>query len=552
MSDENPFPPKPPASPPEEIQPDDKGKTPDNREELFHTRVMVRPDTLTGKADEAAPIPDSPPGEEEAKPSSIDFGQTRMAPSIAGEKSAAAQGPAQQPAPPDVTRIPEQAQPVSPPATEINVSPDPTATMISNFHHTEILGSAPDDNKTHVSAEPQTAVTTTTSEGFTITTIFPDLQASQPTQPPFSEPTLRYNIKKKLGEGGAGEVQLVQDRDIHRLVAVKRLKREHHKPDMVLRFVDEIRTVGELEHPNIVPIHDVGKDENGQYYFIMKYVEGESLFEVIEKLKQGNPEYHSKYTFQYRTSIFVEILKAMEFAHHKKIIHRDLKPANIMIGSHGEVMVMDWGIAKRLDKPESKTTSDSLLDKSLADVDKSDESSPLKERLIQTEAGVTIGTPAYMAPEQVQQEHGKITERTDIYNLCAMFYEFLTLRPYLRPKTSLRGYLDAIIKEKPKLAMLVRNKHQPSVPADLSHLLTKGLAKDPNLRYQSIREMLDLLQKIDEGYAPIQCPFTLTKRTTNSLVHLVNNHPMVGLMIFMLLVALSIIGVISVVSVFSQ
>jgi hypothetical protein len=89
------------------------------------------------------------------------------------------------------------------------------------------------------------------------------------------------------------------------------------------------------------------------------------------------------------------------------------------------------------------------------------------------------------------------------------------------------------------------------VPADLTHLLTKGLAKDPKSRFQSIREILDLLQKINEGYAPIQCPFTLTKRTTNVLVHLVNNHPMTGLMFFMLFIALSVIGVIAIVNVFT-
>ena len=118
MSDDNPFPPKPPTPPPGEIQEDKKGETPDNKEELFHTRVMVRPETITGKPEE-----------------------------ILG---------------PDVTRIPGQAAPGSPPATEITIPPDPTATRVSNFQHTEILSSIPDENKTRVSAEPQTAVTTAT------------------------------------------------------------------------------------------------------------------------------------------------------------------------------------------------------------------------------------------------------------------------------------------------------------------------------------------------------------------------------------------------------
>jgi serine/threonine-protein kinase len=366
-------------------------------------------------------------------------------------------------------------------------------------------------------------------------TILPRFQSPAGDAPLISEAERRYHIKKKIGEGGAGEVQLVVDKDINRYVALKRLKRDLHNPKMLMRFVDEIRTVGLLEHPNIVPIHDVGKDENGQYYFIMKYVDGETLQSVIEKLKSGNRHYHRLYTFQYRTQIFVEILKAVEFAHHKGIIHRDLKPANIMIGSHGEVMVMDWGIAKRAKTGVTPPTLESTSDPAIEGHFERDKQTLLDQRITATQHNVTVGTPAYMAPEQILKQHDKIDQRADIYSLCALFYEFLTLKSYLKPKSSLKEILQAAVREKPKFAMTVSNKYQVAVPADLSHFLAKGLAKDPKKRYQTVREMLDLLQKIAEGYTPVQCPFTFTKRLTNALVHLVNNHPMVGLVFFMML-----------------
>ncbi len=354
----------------------------------------------------------------------------------------------------------------------------------------------------------------------------------------------RYEILKKIGEGGAGDVELALDKDIYRLVAIKRLKKNLHNSMMLMRFVNEIRIVGHLEHPNIVPIHDVGIDKNEQYYFVMKYAPGETLQSIIAKLKNGNKEYHKKYSIGYRVSIFMEILKAIEFAHHNGIIHRDIKPANIMIGSHGEVMVMDWGISKRLKGNQSKGIFNKLLDEFEKEIKEADNQLPSEERMIKTENDFVIGTLAYMAPEQAQALNDKHDARTDVYGLTALFYEFLSLKSYLRPKSSLSGILNAISNEKPKFAMMVHNKFQASVPADLSHFLSKGLRKKPIDRFQSIKDMQILLNKINEGFAPIQCPFTFSKRATNSFIHLVNNRPMIGVMVFILFIMLSIGGIV--------
>lgn len=140
----------------------------------------------------------------------------------------------------------------------------------------------------------------------------------------------RYETIKELGRGGMGEVSLVRDNDIGRTVALKRLNRPpSNDPSALLRFISEVRTVGQLEHPNIVPIHDVGLDENGNYYFVMKYVDGETLEHIIHKLADGDPYYHSRYPVEVRLEIFMGLLRALQYAHDQGIVHRDPAPPSI-------------------------------------------------------------------------------------------------------------------------------------------------------------------------------------------------------------------------------
>ena len=380
----------------------------------------------------------------------------------------------------------------------------------------------------------------TNTGGLSSKTLLPTLQQSPEGVKLIAGKSNRYESKRLLGKGGGGEVELVLDKDIFRLVAIKRLRKELHSASLLMRFIDEIRIVGHLEHPNIVPIHDVGKDENGQYYFIMKYVYGETLQQIIEKLRSGNREYHKKYIFQQRINIFREILKAVEFAHYNGIIHRDLKPANIMIGPHGEVMVMDWGIAKRIRGKNPTGGAGSGVDELEREIKNMAVKTSPGEGFVQTENDSIIGTPAYMAPEQVtKQPHD---DRTDIYSLSALFYEFLTLKPYLTTKDSMKEVLKAVLREKPKFAMTVRNKFQPAVPADLSHILSKGLEKNPEKRYQSVRDVQIVIDNIMSGHTPVQCPFTLTKRSYQGLINIVTKYPMSGVMFFLMLVFFSVLG----------
>ncbi|HEY7958419.1 MAG TPA: serine/threonine-protein kinase, partial [Polyangia bacterium] len=143
----------------------------------------------------------------------------------------------------------------------------------------------------------------------------------------------RYQEVRPLGAGGQAQVTLTRDHDIDRVVALKRLLPHNLDEASVLRFTEEIRTVGRLEHPNIVPIHDVGVDEQGQYFFVMKYLEGETLETIIEKLRAGEEAALARYSLESRLQICNEILRAVEHAHQLGVLHRDLKPANIMVGA---------------------------------------------------------------------------------------------------------------------------------------------------------------------------------------------------------------------------
>jgi serine/threonine-protein kinase len=329
----------------------------------------------------------------------------------------------------------------------------------------------------------------------------------------------RYETVRLLGEGGFGEVLRARDNDIGREVAVKRLHPEMRSPGVVARFAEEVRTIGSLEHPNIVPIHDVGVEENGDYYFVMKYVAGETLESVIDKLAAGDAAAHARFGVERRVQIFLALLEAVAFAHSKGVLHRDIKPANVMIGAYGEVVLMDWGIAKRLRDHAlaPAETSAPVPGSKASDGERS------RGALYQTQRGELVGTPAYMSPEQSRGE--ATDERSDIYALCVLFYELLTLKHPLAEKTTLSEMLDGITHESPPLAGMLNHPHQPSVSMDLSWFLRKGLAKEPTERYASVTEMITRLERRAEGYIPVQCPITFMKHTSNRLGRFIDRRP---------------------------
>jgi serine/threonine-protein kinase len=317
----------------------------------------------------------------------------------------------------------------------------------------------------------------------------------------------RFRVQRPLGEGGVGQVIAAVDEDIGREVAIKSLRRDMQEPANVARFVDEIRTVGALEHPNIVPIHDVGEDEDGALYFVMRCVQGETLESIIERLAAGEPVAHAHWTFERRTHVFRQLLDAVAFAHDRGFVHRDIKPSNVMVGPHGEVFLMDWGIAKSVGATDIPATHPAVSDRAAA-----------------THVGSVVGTPMYMAPEQVRGE--PVDARSDIYSLCALFHELLCLRHYLAHCKTVEGVLDGVANAHAPLPSFVASPHQTPAPADLSWFVRKGMAKHASGRFQSVQEMIERLEARDEGRIPIQCHVTFTKRVTREMLRALDRHPM--------------------------
>ncbi|WP_375766066.1 serine/threonine protein kinase [Archangium gephyra] len=326
----------------------------------------------------------------------------------------------------------------------------------------------------------------------------------------------RFEEMRPLGQGGMGEVVLLKDHDIERMVALKRLT-DTNDLDRVLRFVEEIRTIGQLDHPNIVPVHDVGIDQNGRYFFVMKHLQGDTLETIIHKLRQGDRATHARFTFPMRVQLFQGVLNALAYAHRKGFIHRDLKPANIMVGPYGEVTVMDWGLARRVRTPEgSAQTAQSTggAPSSLRDA-----------ASLQTQLGAVVGTPFYMSPEQARGQHDAVDERSDTYSLAVVFHELLFLRHYLDGRESLAEVLEGVQKEAPPVFADGSNPHQPPVPSELRWFLHKGFAKEPEQRYQSVDEMMMVLQGVMEGRIHVQCQRTLMKRGLHEALRSVDKHP---------------------------
>jgi serine/threonine protein kinase len=331
----------------------------------------------------------------------------------------------------------------------------------------------------------------------------------------------RFEPTQRLGEGGVGEVVAAVDRDINREVAIKRLRADAQSPAAVARFVDEIRTVGALEHPNVVPIHDVGVDEKGELYFVMRRVRGDTLESIIERLAAGDPLTHAHWTFERRVHVFRQLLDAVAFAHDHGFVHRDIKPANVMIGAFGEVFLMDWGIAKPMKGAERSIP---ILGAA---------ATPL--RVTATHVGAIVGTPVYMSPEQARGE--SVDARSDVYSLSVLLHELLCLRHYLADATTLEGVLEGVKSAHAPMAGTVSSPHQPSPPFDLSWFVKKGLEKDPASRYQSVREMIDRLDAREDGRIPIQCPITFTKRSTHEFNRFLDRHPFA----FMAILALGVV-----------
>ncbi|WP_437743463.1 bifunctional serine/threonine-protein kinase/formylglycine-generating enzyme family protein [Sorangium sp. So ce1504] len=297
----------------------------------------------------------------------------------------------------------------------------------------------------------------------------------------------RYEDLGLIGRGGMGEVRRVRDRVMGRVLAMKLLRIEgQDDADGRARFLDEARLTACLQHPGIVPVHDCGMLPNGQLWFTMKEVRGRTLSALIRALHASGEAGPSPEALRRVLDVFVRVCEAVAYAHGQGVLHRDLKPDNVMIGEFGEVLVMDWGIARA-------TARGALAD-------------ALPDSGHHTHVGLVLGTPVYMPPEQARGEAEQLGPPSDVYALGAVLYELLCGEPPFRG-TALAVLAQVVQRSPERLA--VRCPDQ--IPRDLIAICERAMAREPPSRYASaevlaaeIRGFLDGARRRERARALVE------------------------------------------------
>ncbi|HEX5051598.1 MAG TPA: serine/threonine-protein kinase [Planctomycetota bacterium] len=301
----------------------------------------------------------------------------------------------------------------------------------------------------------------------------------------------RYRIEGEVGRGGMGAVLRVHDVQLGRPLAMKVIlgqaaaERTGETPEVparsLQRFLNEARITSQLQHPSIVPVHDMGRDAEGRAYFTMKLVQGRTLADVFDLVAAKDPQWPPTRVL----TLIQRVCEALAYAHEQGVVHRDLKPANIMVGDFGEVYVMDWGLARRTGERSTE-----------APVDDAANDEALSAQLTFTREGAIVGTPAYMPPEQASGRLAEIGPHSDVYSVGAMLYELLAGHaPFFGPG-----------QEWTAKALLARIQHGPAAkvehgdaPPELVAICERAMAWDRRQRYAGVGELAADLGAFLEG-----------------------------------------------------
>ncbi|MBI2423836.1 MAG: protein kinase [Candidatus Hydrogenedentes bacterium] len=347
-------------------------------------------------------------------------------------------------------------------------------------------------SESDASLDLNSAATRATGESH-ITQVHTERPGDDDLVPAVEEHRNRYRKIRDFAAGGMGKITLVHDTHIGRDIALKQLLQNRlniaTKPGapttqlltvpIIARFLQEARITGQLEHPSIVPVYELGYRADGSLYYTMKFVRGMSM---QDKLKETQ-------SLTDRLQIlphFLDLCNAMSYAHSRKVIHRDLKPMNVMIGEFGETLVIDWGIAKVKGEKDihEKEVEDNVRVLTLSEAEHSQK----------TMAGQTIGSPYYMPPEQAMGQIDLIDERADVYALGAILYTILAGKPPYAGM-NVREFIHSVGAVKPKPI----TEAEPMAPKELIAVVSRAMESEPAKRYQTAKELTADVQKFLSG-----------------------------------------------------
>jgi serine/threonine protein kinase/tetratricopeptide (TPR) repeat protein len=292
---------------------------------------------------------------------------------------------------------------------------------------------------------------------------------------------LRFRVLRPHARGGLGAVFVALDTELHREVALKQILDEHaDEPASRARFLLEAQVTGGLEHPGIVPVYGLGTDARGRPYYAMRLIRGESLKEAIDLFHaDGTPEAEpGRRSLELRKLLrrFVDVCNAIEYSHGRGVIHRDIKPRNIIVGKHGETLVVDWGLAKVTGRSDPGAGELTLR--------------PSSSGSSETLPGSALGTPAYMSPEQAAGEIERLGPRSDVYSLGATLYFLLCGRP-----SQLGDDVGELLQRVQRAEFPRPRQLEPSIDPALEAVCVKAMALRPEDRYASPRLMAEDLER---------------------------------------------------------
>ncbi len=309
----------------------------------------------------------------------------------------------------------------------------------------------------------------------------PDL----PRNPPVGHK--RYSNVREMARGATAQLRSAFDTVIGRTVAIKSLLPEQFRNQVERRrLLREARVTAQLQHPGTVPVYDIGDDDFWGVYFTMKRISGENLFEALKRIARKDEPTTAAYPLSRRLEIVADTCQALAYAHARGVIHRDVKPENIWVGNFGEVVLLDWGVAKVWGHPDD---NEPISRSSLASKTSAADESQLQTL---TGHGQRPGTPLYMSPEQIDGMRG-IDERTDIFSVGVVLYEALAIREPFRGRTIDETFDNIKRGDVPPPSELTPNA---GITAEMDAVVMKALRKRPSDRYQTMRDLIHELKTL--------------------------------------------------------